>query len=123
MNLFPVLRVVFVFIPFLGVMYDIFANSIQFVFVSNDTFPSASLWAGSIIPLPQFPGRRWPIVLFNASDIFVCRNRFECSNNFTQRRGQALCLPFAARQSHLGYPQVVPLRGLLHSLSIMIIAP
>ena len=55
-NLFPILRVICVVDPFHGVVYDIFANSIQVVFVSNNTFPSASLWAGSIIPLPNFRG-------------------------------------------------------------------
>ena len=74
----PIVRIVFVRMPIVGIVNDVFAGAVQFIVIADNMFV--------IIALPQFAGESRPPTLFDTMDVFIGGDRFECPRNIPQRR-------------------------------------
>ena len=64
-----------IFLPPRWVLFDVVGNPIQRFVVANNIIP--------VIALPQFAFELFPSQLFDTTDVFVGRHRFEPIDNFT----------------------------------------
>jgi hypothetical protein len=72
-------RVFLIVYPIEQVIGDIGADAFPIGLVTDDVFV--------VIPLPQFTRKGMPTKLFDAANVFMRGDGFECADNFAKRRG------------------------------------